>query len=272
MEQKLAKEKREAIKLWSADPCGAHYTEEYGLGSKEFFQAAVEERYENDAPWIKRLIDSIPVKGKKVLEVGCGMGVDLLEFAKNGARVTGIDLVDNHLKLASRLFALNKLEAKLLNADAEDLPFPPEAFDIVYSFGVLHHTPNTQKAIDEVQRVLRPNGTAIVGLYHKNSWHYLVNLVFRKGILHKGLKQGTMADILSRSVEFSRTGAKPLVKVYSRRECRRLFSNFSKAKVRAYHFKKDQVLIPRPFQFLKFFLPTFLPSFLGWYLMATVKK
>ena len=79
--------KKETIKQWSNDPCGAVYAEKYGLGSPEFFHESIKYRYENYAPWLKKLIDSFNADGKEILEVGCGMGIDSLEFAKNGAKM-----------------------------------------------------------------------------------------------------------------------------------------------------------------------------------------
>lgn len=254
---KMEKEKIEAIKQWSDDPCGAHYAEKYGVGTEKFFHESIKYRYENYAPWLKQLINSIDVRGKTVLEIGCGMGIDLFEFANIGGKTIGLDLVDRHLKLAKALFSLHNKPISLFRGDAEQLPLASGSIDIVYSFGVLHHTPDIQKAIDEIYRILKPNGLVIIGLYHKNSWYYWVNLILFKGILQGGLKGKSFSEFLSTSVEFSRSNAKPLVKVYSRSDCRKLFKTFSKIiEVKTYHFKKEQIPIPNN---IKQFLPSFLP-------------
>jgi ubiquinone/menaquinone biosynthesis C-methylase UbiE len=105
------------------------------------------------------------------------MGIDLVELAKRGIEVIGIDLTEKAIDLACKHFKEKKLQAKFKVANAESLPFKNEEFDLVYSFGVLHHTPNTQKAIDEIFRVLKPGGGAYIMLYHKNSLNYLVHRI-----------------------------------------------------------------------------------------------
>ena len=266
----MEKEKLEAIKLWTNDPCGAIYAEKYGIGSKGFFKEAMSYRCEIYAPWLRRLNDGLDVSGKKVLEIGCGMGMDLLQFAKKGAKVVGVDLVPRHIKLANRLFEIEKInfeDYKIFLADAESLPFNDMSFNFVYSFGVLHHTPNIEKAINEIWRVLKPGGRIVIGLYHKNSWHYWFNLFFVKGIIKRELNKSTMAQVLSQT-EFTRSGIKPLVRVYSRRECLRLFKKFIDLRIKTFHFTNKQ--IPRVGDFLPKNLSLF--SFLGWYVFVFGSK
>jgi len=266
----MEKEKLEAIKLWSNDPCGAVYAEKYAIGSKDFFKVAMKYRYEIYAPWLKHLIDGLDVSGKKVLEIGCGMGMDLLQFAKKGAEVIGVDLVPRHIELANRLFEIERIsfeDYKIFLADAESLPFNDMSFNFVYSFGVLHHTPNIEKAIDEIWRVLKPGGRIVIGLYHKNSWHYWFNLFFVKGIIKGELNKSTMDQILSQT-EFTRSGIKPLVRVYSRRECLRLFKKFIDLRIKTFYFTNEQ--IPRVGDFLPKNLSLF--SFLGWYVFVIGSK
>jgi len=278
----MAREKLEAIRQWSNDPCRSHYAARYGIGSERFFAETARYRYESYAPWLGRLIDSFDVRGKALLEVGCGMGIDLLRFAANGAVCTGIDLVDRHLSLAEKLFALSGKHARLLKEDAESLPFPDESFDMVYSFGVLHHTPGIERAVAEIHRVLKPNGIAVVGLYHKHSWHCRVNLLLVDGLLRGQARGMRRRDFLSSSVEISRCGARPLVNVYSRSDCRRLFGTFSAQHIATRHFTKDQlrhpmVLIRDPISFflaegILRMLPDRLPSVLGWYVVTTARR
>lgn len=257
----------EAIKQWTNDPCGAVYAEKYEEGSKEFFEALGKYRYEIYAPWLRILIDKINVKDKLVLE-RCGMGNDLLCFAQNRAKVIGIDLVPKHLELAKRLFSTYYVghSASFCRMDAELLGFASNSVDLVFSFGVLHHTPNILEAISEVYRVLKPGGMAVIGLYHKNSWHYWINLMLIQGLVKRKLLKMSVDELLSTSVEFSRSRAKPLVKVYSKGECKQLFRDFSEVKIKTYHWKSDQ--IPK----IEKFLPTFLPSFLGWYIFIFAQR
>ena len=117
-------------------------------------------------------------------------------------------------------------------SDGEHLPFQSESFDVVYSNGVLHHTPDTAGAIREVHRVLRPGGVAKIMLYHRNSLNYWIEIVLRRGVLGLEFLRGRSAeDIMSRVIEFSDHDARPLVKVYSRRQMRELFGMFSDVRI-----------------------------------------
>jgi SAM-dependent methyltransferase len=155
------------------------------------------------------------------------MGTDLAQFAKNGARVTDVDLSHGHLEHAQRNFALRKLAGRFVHHDAEVLPFENGEFDLVYSNGVIHHTPNTADLVAEIHRVLKPGGRAVVMVYAENSWHYWVELVFGIGLLHRMLGYFSMGEIMSRTVERSdASGARPLVKVYTEPRLRGLFAAF----------------------------------------------
>ena len=119
--------------------------------------------------------------GEEVLEIGVGVGTDLMQYAKHGAIVSGIDLTQNAIDLTKRNFELKKLKYKYLESqDAENLSFADNSFDLVYSFGVLHHTPNTDKAIKEVHRVLKQNGKAIIMLYSRGWKHYFKRIFIWK--------------------------------------------------------------------------------------------
>lgn len=264
----MEKEKEEAIKQWTHDPCGAIYVEAHEEGSREFFEAALKYRHEIYAPWLKKLIEGLNIEGKKLLEIGCGMGLDLLCFAQKGAEVIGLDLTPKHIELARKLFGIYEFPVQLLIGDAESLDFKSNSVDVVYSFGVLHHTPHINKAISEIFRVLKPGGQAIVGLYHKNSWHYWVNLICIQGLLHKKLFRMSVNELLSSSVEFSRSGARPLVRVYSKTDCKLMFKDFASISIKKYHWQREQIPITK----VRLFLPSFLPPFLGWYIVVYAKK
>ncbi|RJQ28488.1 MAG: class I SAM-dependent methyltransferase [Peptococcaceae bacterium] len=263
----MEKEKIEAIRQWTNDPCDAVFAGGCEKGSREFFEKVREYRYKRYAPWLKKLLDGLEVKGKEVLEIGCGMGNDLLTFAQNGANATGMDLVPAHIALAQKLFEFYGCRAAIMEMDAESLSFPDDSFDLVYSFGVLHHTPNIEKAILEIHRVLRPGGKAVIGLYHKNSWHYWVNLILFHGIIKRKLFSMPIDEMLSRSVEFSRSGARPLVRVYTRDDCEVLFRDFHQLKIKTYHWRASQIpVLGKCFPFV------FLPHCWGWYIFSFAVK
>jgi len=223
----LAEEKVRAREQWGQDPCGAEYAREHELGTREFFDAVERNRYAEYAPWMPRVMGFDQFAGAKLLEIGCGMGTDLLQFARGGAQCTGVDLTPRSVEITRHRFRLYGNEGSFMIADGERLPFATESFDVVYSNGVLHHTPDTAGAIREIHRVLRPGGTAKVMLYHRNSLNYWIEIVLRRGLLGGDYLRGRSSEeIMSRVIEFSEHEARPLVKVYSRKEAGALFSQF----------------------------------------------
>jgi SAM-dependent methyltransferase len=202
--------KQRAVEQWTADPCGPGAETATGLlrGRREY------------APWIASALDYEGARDLEVLDVGCGQGIDLCEYALAGARATGIDLTPRHLELAREHLAELDLEATVVEGDAERLPFPDESFDRVSSNGVLHHTPDTPAALREIRRVLRPGGLATVIVYNRNSWHFWTSQVLDRGLLGGELfRERSITGLLS-AVE--RGSGRPLVRVYSRRQFRRM--------------------------------------------------
>jgi ubiquinone/menaquinone biosynthesis C-methylase UbiE len=260
--------KKEAIRLWHNDPCGSNYAT-YPIGSQEFFKAVERYRY-IDAPWMPSAIKFDSYAGQKLLEVGCGMGTDLIQFARGGAIVTGIDLTPRHLELTSQHFKVFGLNVTLCQSDAEKLAFDDEIFDLVYSFGVLHHTPDTIGAIREIYRVLKPGGKAIIMLYHKNSVFYWFTLYFLKGILGGKLWRQTTNDLLSQYVEYSSVGARPLVKVYSRSEAVKLVADFKQTRVDVYQLTGWE--IPKIGHFIPKSVLYLLSRRWGWNLLIQATK
>ena len=158
------------------------------VGSREFYDAAEELRYEYHyhlQPLFDKIAEAYP--GGKVLEVGCSMGNDTIQFARRGMQVTGVDLTPAAIELINQRFDMYGESGDFRVADAENLPFDDDTFDVVYSFGVLHHTPDTAKSIEEVRRVLRPGGTAYIMLYNTRSLNWLAHKV--TGIPYDGSKK-----------------------------------------------------------------------------------
>ena len=228
----LAKEKLRAREQWGQDPCGAEYDREHELGTREFFERVERHRYSEYAPWMPRLMEFEKFRDARLLEIGCGMGTDLLQFSRGGARCIGVDLTPRSIEITQHRFKLYGADGAFMISDGEHLPFRSASFDVVYSNGVLHHTPDTAGAIREVHRVLRPGGVAKVMLYHRNSLNYWFEIVLRRGVLGGQFLRGRSAeDIMSHVIEYSDHGATPLVKVYSRKESRALFNCFRDVKV-----------------------------------------
>jgi len=169
--------------FWQEHPCGTKFADAE-IGTPRFFELVEAHRYAKE--WhIPKAAGFLNARGLKVLEIGCGLGTDGVQFAKAGADYTGIDLTEAAVELAQRNFAFQGLSGEFRTADAEDLDFPDESFDLVYSHGVLHHTPDTGRAVREIHRVLRQRGRAVVMLYHRNSYNYRVGIrLFRRGGVH----------------------------------------------------------------------------------------
>jgi len=243
----LAQEKLRAREQWGQDPCGAEYEREHELGTREFFDSVEQHRYQEYAAWMPRLMEFENFRGARLLEIGCGMGSDLLQFARGGARCTGIDLTPRSIEITRHRFRLYGADGNFMISDGERLPFRKESFDVVYSNGVLHHTPDTAGAIREVHRVLRPGGVAKVMLYHRNSLNYWIEIVLRRGVLGLEFLRGrSTEEIMSRVIEFSDHDARPLVKVYSRKQARELFSMFKDVRVDVEQLMRDELRFLSP--------------------------
>jgi ubiquinone/menaquinone biosynthesis C-methylase UbiE len=128
-----------------------------------------EDRY-SEYPWLYEVAEFARHAGDRVLEIGCGTGCDLLQFAKHGSEVTGVDITDAHIELARQRLG-NR--GTIVKADMRELPFPDASFDYVYSHGVLHHSDQPGKAAKEILRVLRPGGRFNVQVYSKYSYFTL---------------------------------------------------------------------------------------------------
>ena len=267
----LAEDKLRAREQWSQDPCGAEYDREHPLGTREFFEKIERHRYSEYAPWMPTVMGFDRFAGAHLLEIGCGMGSDLLQFARGGAICTGIDITPRSIEITRHRFALYGLNGTFLLSDGERLPFPSETFDVVYSNGVLHHTPDTAGAISEIHRVLRPGGTAKVMLYHRNSLNYWVEIVLRRGLLRAEFLRGRSAEeIMSRVIEHSEHKATPLVKVYSRKEARSLFAMFKEVDIEVEQLLREELRFMSPLISENLFRR--LQNRIGWNVIITATK
>lgn len=267
----LAQEKLRAREQWGQDPCGAVYDREHELGTREFFDEVERYRYKEYAPWMPRVMEFEKFRDQRLLEIGCGMGTDLLQFARGGAYCTGIDLTPRSVEITRHRFKLYGADADFMLSDGEHLPFQSESFDLVYSNGVLHHTPNTAGSIREVHRVLRPGGVAKIMLYHRHSLNYWIEIVLRRGVLGLEFLRGRSAeDIMSRVIEFSDHDARPLVKVYSRKQVRELFKMFKEVRVEVEQLMRAELRFLSPLVSDSMF--DRLCQSIGWNVIITAKK
>lgn len=162
--------------FWDARPCNVRHSKKE-IGSKEYFDEVEAKKFRVE-PHILSFTDFPSWQGKKVLEVGCGLGTAAINFARNGADYTGVELSSESLALAKRRFEVYGYAGKFYEGNAEELTtfLPDRNYDLIYSFGVIHHTPNPERVIEQCSRLLDPKGTLKIMLYAKNSWkNFMIN-------------------------------------------------------------------------------------------------
>jgi len=202
--------------FWSDASCG----EELYLRAvdRDGYTAQMRRRYALE-PFLPVFAQADATGGLDVLEIGVGLGADHQLFAEAGARLSGVDLTERAVEHTRRRLELFGLHSDLRVGNAESLPFDAAAFDVVYSWGVLHHSPDTPRAIDEVWRVLRTGGRARVMIYHK---HSLVGyMLWLRYALLTGRPLRSLKSIYSEHLE------SPGTKAYTIAEARQMFRNFS---------------------------------------------
>jgi ubiquinone/menaquinone biosynthesis C-methylase UbiE len=220
--------KEEVREFWNADPCGTRYLE-----GKEGFDAHARARYAME-PYIFDFAQFQGARGLKVLEIGVGMGADYLEWLKAGALATGVDLSAASIERARRRCQLAGYQPDLRVSDAEQLPFADDTFDVVYSYGVMHHSPNTSKCIREAWRVLKQEGQARIMVYHHPSITGAM-LWLRYGIFRgKSLRQSVFDHLES-----------PGTKTYTRNEVLSLLGGFKDVQMKL-AFSPGDLLLNQP--------------------------
>jgi SAM-dependent methyltransferase len=214
--------------FWNADPCGTRYLE-----GKEDFDAHARARYALE-PFIFEFANFKGARGLKVLEIGVGMGADYLEWLKAGAQATGVDFSAASIERAQRRCELAGYKPDLRVADAESLPFPDNSFDVVYSYGAMHHSPDTAQCVGEARRVLKPGGQARIMVYHHPSLTGAM-LWLRYGLWRgKSLRQSVFDHLES-----------PGTKSYTQVEALALMSGFHDVQMRVV-FSPGDLLLHQP--------------------------
>ena len=163
----------ESVKsYWNARPCNIRHSPK-PVGSREYFDEVEARKYFVE-PHIPAFAEFPRWAGKRVLEIGCGIGTDTMNFLKAGARVTSVDLSTESLALAKQRAAVYGVDHEVTfhQADAERLSdaVPAERYDLVYSFGVIHHTPHPERVLDEIRRYVGPGSTVKLMMYYTFSW------------------------------------------------------------------------------------------------------
>ncbi|PKL78991.1 MAG: hypothetical protein CVV25_09420 [Ignavibacteriae bacterium HGW-Ignavibacteriae-4] len=193
--------KDEVKSYWDNQACGTDQIDEEKF-SKEYFDAIEQKRYARE-PEILEFADFQSGKGKKMLEVGLGAGTDFINWVRNGADAHGIDLTPESIAHVKHRLSLEGLDAKFEVGDSENLPYEDNSFEFVYSWGVIHHTPDTPKAFREIYRVLQPGGKAKIMVYNRKSM--LAYFFWVKHALLKGKFSMTVDEALFDNMESAGT-------------------------------------------------------------------
>jgi 2-polyprenyl-3-methyl-5-hydroxy-6-metoxy-1,4-benzoquinol methylase len=261
---------------WDLRPCNIRHSTQ-PVGSREYFDEVEARKYLVE-PHIPRFAEFEKWRGKKVLEIGCGIGTDTINFARHGARVTSVDLSEKSLELARQRTMVYGVQdqVQFYRGNAEELSslVPVEAYDLIYSFGVIHHTPHPERVLEQVRRYAQPGTTVKIMVYHRRSWKVL-------GIL---LGEGTgqfwkLNDLVAKNSE-AQTGC-PITYTYSRREGRELLERhgFSVREVAVEHIFPYRIRDYVQYRYVREFYFRWMPSGLfhalekqlGWHLCLTAE-
>lgn len=196
-------------------------------------------------------------KGRRVLEIGCGAGIDAAEFVRNGCTVTALDFAEESVKRTSETFKEAGVSGTVLHRPANKTGLPDAYYDAVYSFGVLHHIPEVDEVLEEITRVLKTEGEAVFMVYNKNSLLNAYSILF----LHRG--EGTDDDLATKYSE--RMSGNPYTKLYSANEAQDLFQRY----FYDVRIETEFCVIDTPAQRKVKFQG---PKDLGWHLLAFCKN
>jgi 2-polyprenyl-3-methyl-5-hydroxy-6-metoxy-1,4-benzoquinol methylase len=260
-----------AKQTWEVRPVGGQRSSA-PRGTKEWFEQIRAYRYGYETPFIPRLFDFDGLQGKRVLEIGVGLGIDAVEMASRGAIYTGIDITRNHLELTRRNFELNLpgyeprlIESDLLESDLQD------KFDVIYSFGVLHHIEHEAAYLQRIHELLSDTGTLRIALYSKFSFF---NAYLVATWLTRQFGRTALADWQSHLAEHSELGKPVTIRIRSKREIQRMLAegNFEVSSYAKRGFVKNY--LPGVGQMLDSDGPVLntLGAALGWYHILECRK
>lgn len=259
---------------WDRRPCNIRHSPK-PIGTLEYFNE-VEARRNFVEPHLRQFSQFSRWKGKRVLEIGCGIGTDAINFARSGAKVTAVELSQKSLKIAKQQAKVFGLQDKITfyHGDAEHLSdFVPIAdYDLIYSLGVIHHTPHPEKVIEQMQSYMQPGSTIKLMIYRRYSWKVLwILLTFGHG-------QFWRINELVASHSEAQTGC-PVTHLYSHRQIRKLLHRFNIVKMHVDHIFPYRIKDYIQYRYRKVWYFRWMPNPIfkwlkqnfGWHLMITAQ-
>jgi ubiquinone/menaquinone biosynthesis C-methylase UbiE len=249
---------KDVRQFWEHEPCGtaADIVGNAPAHTREWFEQVERYRYQVE-PFIHSVAQFTRHRGKRMLEVGVGAGTDHLQWARAGCDCYGVDLTDAGIETTRERLALYGLQSNLQRVDAETLPFEDGFFDLVYSWGVIHHSQHPQKIVAEIARVLKPGGTFIGMLYGRHSMTAL--LLWLRHALVMGRPWRTPSDVIWHHVESIGT------KAYTEAELRTLFAAFRDIGTTPILALSDRDRLPR-------WITQFYPARWGWFIAINATR
>ncbi len=239
----ISEKKREIMEWWGENKCDldAYVTgsENIEEGTWKYFQNTDRKWFKWHHPWanfqfpiLHRWIDYSSLKKKRVLEIGSGVGTMFEQFVGQGIETHGLELNFPSARMTHQRTQLNNFEGKgyIYQGDAETLPFKNNSFDYILSYGVLHHTEDTQKAFDEIHRVLKPNRRFLIMMYNKDSINYWWHIWFGWGIIKGKLWKMNSKQLTAMRTDRNYQGGNPKADFTSKKELKRMLNKFSRLK------------------------------------------
>ncbi len=262
--------------FWNQQPCNIHHSPK-SVGTKAYFEEVEARRYYVESH-IPRFAQFERWRDKKVLEIGCGIGTDTINFARHGAYVTAIELSEESLRLACRQAKAYNLQDRIqfYCGDAEKLDsfLPIELYDLVYSFGTIHHTPYPERVIEQICHYVQPNSTVKIMVYHRYAWK-----VFRILLTYGKCQFWRLGELVAQYSE-AQTGC-PITHTFSRREIQKLLERygFRVTEMSVDHIFPYRISDYRQYHYVKVWYFHWMPKLLfrwliqhfGWHLCVTAE-
>lgn len=240
--------------FWNRRPCNIRHSPK-AIGSKEYFDEVEARKYFVE-PHIPKFAEFERWKGKRVLEIGCGLGTDTMNFARAGADVTAVDLSEKSIEIARQRAAVYGLSnIRFCHGNAEELTsfVPPGGYDLIYSFGVIHHTPHPERVIEQLRLCSKPGTKLKIMVYHRNSWKAL-QILLREG--HGAFWK--FSELVERYSE-AQTGS-PVTFAYTPSTVQKLISGFKIDSVTIEHIFPYRIPDYVQYRYVKLWYLRYLPA------------